>query len=187
LKLTVKEMSLVSMFAALACAGGLLVRFGGEGVVPFSILPFIVLLSGVLLGGRLAALSMALYFVIGLVGVPVFASPPYGGLVYLIRPSAGFLFGYIAAAYVTGRISEIWRGKNVYTYLIASCVGIVVLYLIGLPYLYAVLNFVAGRATGVWSVLKIAFLPFIGFDLIKAVIVSLVAGPVAKQVKRDFS
>ena len=183
MKLTVREMVLVSMFAALACAGGLLLRFGGEAVVPFSILPLITLFAGVLLGGRLGALSMALYLVIGFVGVPVFAKPPYGGLVYFVNPTAGFLFGFVGAAYATGKIAELLGKNTVWAYLLASTAGLAVLYLVGLPYLYLVLNFYVGKAMDVWTVIKIGFMPFIGIDLIKALIVSIIAVPVIKQVK----
>jgi len=183
LKLTVKEMTLVSMFAAFACAGGLLLRFGGEGVVPFSVLPLVMLLSGVLLGARLGALSMFVYLVIGLIGIPVFASAPYGGLGYFLKPSAGFLFGFIAAAYIVGRVTELFAKKTVWTYMVASCAGLVFMYLIGLPYLYVILNYIAGNAINVAGVLKIGFLPFIGFDFIKAFIVSVIAVPVSKQIK----
>jgi len=183
MKLSVREMALVSMFAALACAGGLLLRFGGDMVVPFSILPFITILAGILLGGRLGALSMGLYLAIGLVGIPVFATPPYGGIAYLVKPTAGFLFGFVGAAYVTGKVAE-WLGKNsVRSYMLASCLGIAVLYLIGLPYFYVVMNLYVGKAMNVKTVLELAFLPFITFDLIKAVIVSVIAGPVSKQVR----
>lgn len=183
MKLTVKEMTLVSMFAAFACAGGLLLRFGGEGVVPFSVLPLVVLLAGVLLGGRLGALSMVVYLIIGLIGIPVFSSAPYGGIAYFVKPTAGFLFGFIAAAYIVGRITELFRSRSIWTYMLASCAGLFFIYLIGLPYLYIVLNYIAGKAVNVAGVLKIGFLPFIGFDLIKALIVSVIAVPVSKQIK----
>ncbi len=183
MKLTVKEMVLVSMFAALACGGALMLRYGGTAVVPYSILPFVALMAGVLLGSRLGALSMALYLVIGLAGVPVFATPPYGGLAYLVKPTAGFLFGFIGGAYIAGKITEKVGKNSIFTYMLASCAGLVTLYLIGLPYFYVIMNFYVGKALDVWAVLKVAFLPFIGFDLLKALIASLIAVPVTKQVR----
>ncbi len=183
MKISVKEMALVSMFSALACAGGLILRFGGDVVVPFSILPFITMLAGVLLGGRLGALSMTVYLVIGLAGIPVFQTPPYGGLAYLVKPTAGFLFGFIGAAYVTGKVSEKIGKNTMWSYLIASCAGIAVLYLVGIPYFYLLMNFYLGKAMTVWTVIQYVFLPFILSDLIKAVIASAIAVPIARQVK----
>jgi biotin transport system substrate-specific component len=45
------------------------------------------------------------------------------------------------------------------------------------------MNYYLGKAIGIWAVLKVAFLPFIGFDLIKAGVASVIAVPVAKQVR----
>lgn len=182
MKMTVREMALVSMFAALACIPGLLLKFGVEGAVPFSLLPFVALLSGVLLGARLGALSMVVYLAIGLAGVPVFAVPPYGGLAYLVKPTAGFLFGFIGAAYMTGKVVEKIGKNNLLTFIPACVAGLAVLYLIGLPYMYGVLNYYVGKAMDVATVLKLAFLPFVGMDLVKAVVAALIAVPVTKQV-----
>lgn len=187
MKITVKEMTLVSMFAAFACAGGLMLRLGGTGIVPFSILPLVVLLAGLLLGARLGAMVMVIYLAIGLIGVPVFSAPPFGGLAYLVKPTAGFLFGFIGGAFVTGKVVEQFRIKSAVGYIFASIAGLAVIYLIGLPYLYIVLNYYIGKAVSVVAVFKIGFLPFIGFDLIKALITSIIAVQVSKQVKAGRS
>lgn len=184
LRLNVREMVIVSMFAAFVCVGGLILRFGGNAVVPFSILPFIVLFSGMLLGGRLAAMSIIIYLALGLAGVPVFGAPPFGGLAYLLKPTAGFLFGFVGGAFVTGIIVKKYKVSGIFGYFLASLAGIAVIYAIGLPYLYAVINFYVGKAVNVEGVLKMAFLPFVGFDLIKAFIASIIAVPVSKQVKQ---
>lgn len=184
MKISIREMVLVSMFAALACIGGLLLRFGGTGVVPFSILPFIVLLSGMLLGGRLGALSMVVYAILGIVGIPVFSTAPFGGLAYFVKPTAGFLLGFIGGAYITGIISERFKVRSFRGFLLAAMAGVAVIYIIGLPYLYVVLNFYVGKAVDVGGVLKLAFEPFIGLDLIKAAIASLLAVPISKQLRR---
>lgn len=183
MRLSVKEMVIVSMFAALACAGGLILRFGGTAVVPFSILPFIALLSGMLLGGRLAAMSMIIYLALGLAGVPVFGALPYGGLAYLVKPTAGFLFGFVGGALITGMIVKHYKVSGFFGYLLASLAGIAAIYAIGLPYLYGVMNFYVGKAVNVEGVLKMAFVPYIGLDLIKACVAAAIAVPVSKQVK----
>lgn len=183
MKISVKEMVLVSMFAALAAIGALVVRFGGTAVVPFSILPLVAIMAGMFLGGRLGALSIFVYLILGLVGVPVFAAPPYGGLTYFVKPTAGFLFGFIASAYVVGKVIEILKIRGFFGYLAASVLGIITIYIIGLPYIYLILNYYMGKAVDVAGVLKIAFYPFIGLDLLKTVIAAAVAVPVMKQLR----
>jgi len=183
MRLTIREMTLVSLFTALAVAASLILRFGGAAVVPYSLLPFVVILAGALLGDRLGALSMTVYLLLGLVGVPVFAKPPYGGLTYVFQPTFGFALGYIAGAYVIGKILASRPETSLFRYFIAALAGLAVMYAVGLPYLYVVLNFYLGKAVSVMGVLKIGFLPFVLFDLGKALVAAFVARAVAGQVR----
>lgn len=183
MRLTIREMALVSLFTALAVAASIILRFGGVAMVPYSLLPFVVMLAGALIGGRLAALSMVIYLLLGLVGVPVFAKPPYGGLTYIFQPTFGFTIGYIGGAYVVGKIIASWKELTWLKYFIASVAGLAVIYAVGLPYLYLILNFYLGKAVSVMGVLKAGFFPFILFDLGKSAVVALVARPVARQVR----
>lgn len=74
--------------------------------VPFTLQTFGVTLIAVLLGGRRSALVMAAYLAEGAMGLPVFN--PYGlpGASRLLGPTAGYLWAYPAAAFLTGWISE---------------------------------------------------------------------------------
>lgn len=66
--------------------------------------PGFVTLAGMLLGSRRGSLAVAVYVAVGLAGIPVFAAG--GGIQYVFRPSFGYLLGFIAAAWLTGRICE---------------------------------------------------------------------------------
>lgn len=66
-----------------------------------------VTLAGLVLGGRLGALSMILYLAMGAFGLPVFADAS-AGIEVLVGPTAGYLFGFILAALVTGQLSRSW-------------------------------------------------------------------------------
>ena len=167
-KLTPRELVLVAMFASLAVVAALLFRFLGGMIVPFSLLPFVVLLAGGLLGPRLGAMSMFLYVVMGLLGIPVFEKAPYGGPAYVLSPTFGFLIGFIAAAYVVGLILHSKKDVGVVRMTLAMLAGVIVIYAIGLPYLYAMLNYYVGKTYDVTAVLMLGFVPFIGFDLVKA-------------------
>ncbi|MBS4026745.1 MAG: biotin transporter BioY, partial [Clostridia bacterium] len=74
MKITTREMVLVSFFAALSVVAAMFSKYGGEAVVPFSLMPLVAMLAGALLGAKLGALSILVYVLLGLVGVPVFAS-----------------------------------------------------------------------------------------------------------------
>lgn len=183
MRLTVREMSLVSLFTALAIAAALIMRFSSAAMVPYSLLPLVAMLAGSLLGGRLAALSMTVYLLLGLVGIPVFAKAPFGGFTYIFQPTFGFLLGFIAGAYVIGKVLAIWKEPSLPHYFAAAIAGLAVMYLIGLPYLYMILNLYLGKGVPVMGVLKIGFFPYILIDLGKAAVAALIARPVARQVR----
>lgn len=174
MKFSTREMTYIGLFVALAITCAFLTRFMSSMLVPFSFLPFIAVLSGAILGKRLGAIAMAIYVVMGLVGIPVFAGdPPFGGLVYIFKPTFGFLLGFIAAAYVTGWVLE--KGSSFSQYIMATLAGAIVTYIIALPYLWAIVNLYLGSPMGVLAVLKVGFFPFILLDIAKAIVASIIA------------
>ena len=109
---SMEETVLCGMFTALIAAGAFIKISIPVQPFPmhFTMQFFFVLLSGFLLGKRMGALSVLCYLAIGLSGVPVFAAG--GGMAYLIRPTFGFLLGFVFAAFVTGLVSERMRGGS---------------------------------------------------------------------------
>lgn len=178
MKLTIRDMTRTALFTALICLASLILKFGGDVVVPFSILPLMVLLAGAILGSRLGAFSVTVYVLIGLIGAPVFAQPPFGGLTYVFQPTFGFLLGFIPAAYTVGKIVEKVPSNHILKFLGAMGMGIIALYLLGIPYLYGIIKFYLGKPFTMWKAVEIGLLPFIGLDLLKA----LLAGVVARSV-----
>jgi biotin transport system substrate-specific component len=71
--------------------------------VPITLQTFFVLLSGALLGSRLGAASQMGYVLLGALGLPVF-SQAGSGFAYLAGPTAGYMFGFVAASFVLGRL-----------------------------------------------------------------------------------
>ncbi|ABO48718.1 BioY protein [Desulforamulus reducens MI-1] len=151
-------------------------------LVPFSLQPLIAILAGVLLGARTGALSMIVYLLLGLIGLPVFATEPFGGPAYVLKPTFGFLLGQVIAAYVAGKILEGHKDKKLIYYLMASVAGMAVIYVVGLPYIYVTLNFYLGKTVSLMGVLKIGFLPFVLWDLLKAVIVAVLARAIHQRL-----
>lgn len=159
-----RKLAMTSVMAALMCLTGMLLHWA-PGLVPFSILPVIVYISGLILGAEYAALAMLVYLVLGLFGFPVFATAPFGGLGYILKPTFGFLLGYVAAAYVVGHV---YREGSFWRAIIGVLAGLITIYLFGLSYLYIILHWVLHRQTSIAGVLMIGFVPFILGDLIKA-------------------
>ncbi|AFM39204.1 hypothetical protein Desaci_0089 [Desulfosporosinus acidiphilus SJ4] len=163
--MNIRKLAMASVLAALMCLTGMLIHWA-PALIPFSVLPIFVYLSGLILGAEYGAMAMLVYLVLGLFGLPVFASAPFGGFGYILKPTFGFLLGYVAAAFVVGRI---YREGSLWRAIIGVFSGLVILYLFGLSYLYMILHWVLHQSTSVAGVLAMGFVPllFLG-DLIKA-------------------
>lgn len=114
-----------------------------------------VLLSGMILGPKKGALSVSVYVLIGLIGVPIFAAG--GGIQYIFRPSFGYLLGFIAASFVTGYIAEKNNAQTFSKYLLAAFGGFITTYGIGILYKFVILNFYMGTPTSLYLIILSCF------------------------------
>ncbi|MBM7856040.1 biotin transport system substrate-specific component [Desulfohalotomaculum tongense] len=183
MKLQTKEMALVGTMAAFMAVVSVVFRFYpiAFGAVPFSLLPFIVILTGGILGARLGAWSMAVYIMMGLAGLPVFATEPFGGVTYVLKPTFGFVLAYVPAAFVTGFIIGKRKNAGWLTYGLAMLLGMFVIYLFGLPYLYYITNIYLGKALTVKMMLA-GMKPFMVLDVLKAAAAAVVAKLVVRRL-----
>ena len=130
-------------------------------------------MSGLFLGPKYGPLSQALYIAMGLSGMPVLAGGA-GGLHHVFSPTFGFLVGFLPVSWTAGVVigaMKTARDKpNLrYTkYLLACLAATVVLYAVGLPVFYLNARYVLKTPVNVAMTLKVALLPFIVPDLLKA-------------------
>ena len=101
-KISTQDMVLCGVFTTLIAVGAFIKV--PVPVVPFTLQFLFTMMAGLLLGGRKGALSVGVYILLGLVGLPVFAEG--GGFWYILKPSFGYLLGFMLAAYVTGTMVE---------------------------------------------------------------------------------
>lgn len=179
MRFSARDIAYASVFAALAVVAAMLVRYGSQ-VVPFSLLPLVAMLAGAMLGSRLGAISMIIYVLIGLAGLPVFARPPYGGLTYVFQPTFGFLLGFAGGAGVAGFVVERSRRPTLAGYLVACLAGLVAIYTLGVAYLWAIFNLYLGKPEAVPGLLK-GMIPLLGLDLVKALVAASLARAVAAR------
>lgn len=104
--------------------------------IPFPIVPLtfqtvVSVLSGLLLGWKKGAASMCVYCFAGLAGLPFFTGG--GGIAYVLKPSFGYIIGFIAAAAVAGAIVGN-KTCGIKRYLTAAIVAFLVDYAVGIPY-----------------------------------------------------
>ena len=129
-----RNMVLAALFAALTAIGAFLQI--PTGTVPITLQFLFTALAGLLLGWKWGAISQLLYVGIGLLGLPVFTQG--GGIGYVLQPSFGFLLGLIPAAAVIGALPA--RRTGYLTVLAAVLVGDLILYAVGVPYMYLILH-----------------------------------------------
>ncbi|MEN6462191.1 MAG: biotin transporter BioY [Syntrophomonas sp.] len=186
MKISTNELVRAAVFAAMMCVITILVRlFQPVIVIPFSLQPLVMLLAACLLSPRAVFLSMLAYLLLGIIGVPVFSVPPYGGPAYVLIPSFGFILGFPLAAWLQSRLI---KNISLANFILAGLAGVLVYYAIGLPYMYLILNFYLGHTVNVMQVLKIGFLPFIAIDGLKVIVSSLLAVELCRRfdIKREF-
>lgn len=179
MKLSVRDMVLVSMFAALTAVGAFIKV--PIPYVPFTLQFLFVLFAGMLLGRRLGLLSQVVYLLVGLTGAPVFASG--GGPGYVLQPTFGYLVGFAAGAYVVGLVVEKVRGDGFAKYLLAALAGLTVVYTLGVTYLYFILNFVVHKAFSFSQAVWIGAVVAVPGDLL----LSVLAAAVSMKVLRSYS
>ncbi len=156
-------------------------------LIPISGQTLAVGIAATVLGSRQGSLAMVLYMAIGAVGLPVFAGFS-GGPQVLVGPSGGYIFGFIAAAYVTGLILE----KTSFTIsmaVIANIMGMFVTLVFGTIHLKLVLDlgWSASLAAGVYPFLAVGFIKaflasWIGIVVRRRLIQAKVLGDMPKEV-----
>lgn len=176
--MNVKKMVLAALFAALTAVGAFL-KFP-LGLTSVTLQFFFTAMAGVLLGSKWGALSQVVYVALGLVGIPIFTLG--GGPGYLLQPSMGFLFGLIPAAWLIGRLTE--RGQPPLRICLSCVAGLAVLYLVGIPYMYLILNVYLGKGLSLWAVLKMGMLIYLPGDALKILATTLLAPILAKRLSQ---
>jgi biotin transport system substrate-specific component len=159
-----RSLVLIALFAALVAVLGFIPPIMLGAGVPISAQSLGIMLCGTILGARRGTLAVLLFLAMVAVGLPVL-SGGRGGLGVFTSPTAGFLVGFLPAAFVAGLIVENWRGVPAWLSAGAGAVlgGVVVLYAFGIAGLMLLLSFGLGQAL-------LTIVPFLVGDAIKAVI-----------------
>ncbi|MGY8683822.1 biotin transporter BioY [Bradyrhizobium sp. UFLA05-153] len=128
--------------------------------VPMTLQTVVVLMIGAAFGWRLGSATMIAYLAEGAMGLPVFAGP-VGGLAPLVGPTAGYLFGFVAAAFVTGFLAERGWDRSMAWLFAAMAIGHIVILAMGFAWL------AFGLGLGAVKAWQVGIVPFIAASLIK--------------------
>tara|TARA_B100000029_G_scaffold180004_1_gene177586 strand:- start:206 stop:772 length:567 start_codon:yes stop_codon:yes gene_type:complete len=164
---------------ALVFFGTLLLAVSSKIQVPFWPVPmtmqtFIVFIIGMSYGSRLAFLTLIVYLLEGAIGLPVFAKG--GGILYLIGPTAGYLYGMVIAAGVIGYLGERGYGNSYLKSLNSLLLGSFIIFLCGIIYLGSIIGFNKALAGGLY--------PFIPSEIFKIALAVAIIPTIWKQINK---
>ena len=164
---------------ALAVIGTLFLVISSKIQVPFWPVPmtmqtFIVFIIGMAYGWKLAFSTLIVYLVEGAVGLPVFAKG--GGLLYLMGPTAGYLYGMTIAAGVLGYFAELGYNKSYIKCFVALMIGTIIIFLLGVGYLGSVIGYDKALAGGLY--------PFIPSEFFKIGLAVILIPSITKYINR---
>lgn len=156
---------------ALIVTGAALTGVAAQLAIPASPVPFtfqtlVVLLVGATLGSVRGALSMAVYALIGIAGIPVFSNAGHG-IEVVTGATGGFIIGFIAAAAVIGFLAERDWSSHAVKMFVSYAIGSLVIYAVGVPVLASV------AFTGDLGAAATLMAPYLIWDAVKAVAAAL--------------
>ena len=167
----------------LILGGSLLIALSAQlqFVLPFSPVPitgqtFTVLLLGALYGSRRGPATVVTYLALGVIGLPVFAGGGFG-LARFIGPTAGYLVGFVAAAFVVGLLSERGWDRKPWTTAASMIIGNLIIYAAGILWL--------SKFVGWQAVLSTGFLPFLAGDAFKIALATILLPAGWKYIGRS--
>ncbi len=171
---SLRGMVYAAMFGAATAVGAFI-------IIPFPLVPITLQtlfmnLAGALLGGRLGALSQVIYLILGVIGLPVFAGGK-GGIGVLFGPTGGYLTGFIAAAYLLGRMIEARQRPGLAWIMLSMGAGMIVIYFLGVIQLSIVADFSMKKAVSV------GMIPFLPGDVIKIIAAAVIAFKLRDRIK----
>src|SRR5262245_62971884 len=128
--------------------------------VPMTLQTLVVLMIGAAYGWRLGSATLLAYLAEGAIGLPVFAGP-VGGIAPLVGPTAGYLFGFVAGAFVPGWLAERGWDRSVVLLFAAMAVGHIVILAAGFGWL------AFGLGLGMPKAWQVGIVPFNAASLVK--------------------
>lgn len=170
------DIAVCALFVALMTAAAFI-------KIPFPLVPLTfqtvtAVLSGLLLGAKKGAASMAAYCFAGLIGLPVFTSG--GGIHYVTMPTFGYIIGFIASAFISGLIAR--DGTSVRRVTVAAITAFLVDYIIGTPYCIVVAAI--GGTYDLVNVLVMWNLIYMPKDFALCIVAALIARSVRPAINK---
>ncbi|MBE5040149.1 biotin transporter BioY [Ructibacterium gallinarum] len=181
LVLTPQALCMCALFTALIAVGAF-IRIPLP-VIPFTLQTLFIMLAGLLLGRRGALISCGAYFILGMIGVPIFTQG--GGFGYIFKPTFGYLIGFVISAWIIGAVAYYRVQQPSYLrMLMASFAGLAVIYLLGTVYYYFLAVYYMGKTVAVWPLLVSCVFMTLPTDIVSALAAAFLARRLLPWVRR---
>lgn len=145
------------------------------GQIPFTLQTLGVFIAASMLGTKRGLLSVIVYILMGIVGLPVFAGFS-GGVGVLFGPTGGYIFGFIFTALIVGIMSD-KLGKKFWVLIVSMISGLAVCYLFGTVW------FMAVTKTDFLAALMLCVVPYLIADGLKIAVASILVNRLDKIIK----
>jgi biotin transport system substrate-specific component len=173
---SLRQMVYSSLFAALIIVGGYLSLPLPVSPVPLVLADFFMLLAGLTLGATGGGIAVALFILLGLMGLPVFAGGK-AGLGVLFGPTGGFIPGYLIGTLGAGWVAH-WGGVSRLKDGLAIGLGFVALFSCGIGWL------AISQQLSVTKAIAVGLLPFLPGTVIKAVVLWWAVRPLRESFRQ---
>lgn len=164
------EMTKMALMVAMNCVSAYIIIPLPFSLSPIALQTLIVNLTGYVLNAKQAFMTMLVYLLVGLAGVPVFTGGS-AGPGKLFGPTGGYIIGFL----FTAVFLAYFRGEK-YSFKRYALLGCV----IGIPliYVFGVVQLKLITCMGWDKAIMTGALPFIPLDIVKCLAAAVIAGPI---------
>ncbi|MBQ1335194.1 MAG: biotin transporter BioY [Clostridia bacterium] len=177
--LTVRELVYIALFAVLIVVCSWIAVPTPMGI-PVTLQTFAIFLALGLLGGKRGTLSVIVYILLGVVGLPVF-SGFRGGAGVILGTTGGYIIGFIFSALLFWLITA-KLGRKTFIIIIAMVLGLIVCYAFGTAWFVIMYTNTTGPI-GIIGALSSCVFPFIIPDVIKIALAVLLTNRLSPRLK----
>ena len=147
--------------------------------IPFTLQTFAVFVAVGLLGGKRGTISVFVYIMLGLVGIPVFAG--FTATAKLIGPTGGYIVGFLFSALAMWLMEKL-LGSKLWVLAVSSLIGLVICYAFGTVW-FMILYAQNNSPITIGTALSWCVIPYIIPDVIKIVLAVIIAKTLRPIIK----
>ncbi len=168
-KMATRDLAKIALSVALIVVGGLIKI--PVGIVPITLQMFMCFTITLILQKK-AVIAVAIYVLMGLLGLPVFASG--GGFSYVFNPSFGYLIGFLFGSVIVGFAMSYLKDKKYINILLLVLLYELIVYIFGLGYWTVLYKFIVNKDLTAHTLFISGFLIFLPTDMFWCVLSSFI-------------